>query len=515
MTCHELRNPLNGIYHNADFLSESLEKVQRDLQRESGKKVMKWLNAEIKNDLDAVATISLCAQHQKKIADDVLNMSKINMNLLVLAEANLQPHAIVANILRMFETEVKLKCIDMDFKVAEGYSKININWVKGDPTRLSQVLINFLTNAIRFTEKVSSRQITVTLEAYDSPPYSSTQFENDNNELEISDQEFDSISISSSTSSTGTIQHINSYTPGDRNRDRQLKPASPNTVYIEISIRDSGVGMTSEEQASLFRRFTQVSPKTYAEFGGSGLGLFISKRLVELHGGCIKVSSVKGSGTTFSFFIQCERLSKEETLQAEQKAKDDDKMRLISEPNRRIEKAAGELNRSAEGKKSPLRKVSAKTLLSQKDDISTPSTASKKILVVEDNLINQRVLRRQLEAVQYTVDVAKHGLEALELLKTSNFTLIIMDLEMPVMGGLECTQHIRQLEVASGSSPIPIVGVSGNARTEYKRLAIEAGMTAYLTKPYNKNELIDMISCLTVDIPSTPATIESKENPHS
>ncbi|KAK9717627.1 hypothetical protein K7432_006063 [Basidiobolus ranarum] len=509
MTCHELRNPLNGIYHNADFLSESLEKVQRDLQAESTIKVMKWLNDEIENDLDAVATISLCAQHQKKIADDVLNMSKINMNLLVLVRTNLQPHAIVTDILRMFETEVKLKKIGMKFIIGEEYSKMNINWVKGDPTRLSQVLINFLTNAIRFTEKVSLRQITITLEAFESPPYSSIQFENNNNEMEFSDQDTDAISICSSVSSTGTVQHIHNYTPVDRSKPQQdgyFDLTSSNTVYIEISIRDSGVGMTPEEQASLFRRFTQVSPKTYAEFGGSGLGLFISKRLVELHGGSIKVSSVKGDGTTFSFFIQCERLSDEETLQAEKKAKDsydEDKKRLTKELSKKIEKVSAKQSLSVEGKKLAVKKsISAKKLKPQQTLSIEPSKDSKKILVVEDNLINQRVLKRHLEMAQYTVDVAKHGLEALEIMKKKDFALIVMDLEMPVMGGLECTQQIRRLETESGSSAVPIIGVSGNARTEYKKLAIEAGMTAYITKPYNKNELLQMVSCL-VDAGST------------
>ncbi|ORY04188.1 hypothetical protein K493DRAFT_253700 [Basidiobolus meristosporus CBS 931.73] len=428
MTCHEFRNPLNGIYHNADFLYESLEKLQNDVRNESILKVMNWLNSEIEEDLEAVATITLCAQHQKKIADDVLNMSKISMNLLVLAKTEFQPHAVVTNVLRMFETEVKLKNIALEFKVGEEFSRRHISWVKGDPTRLSQVLINFLTNAIRFTEKDS-------------------------------DQDQDNISISSSTWSTSTDRHLPECISNPGNMD-DIDPAD--AVYVEISIRDSGVGMTTEEQASLFRRFTQASPKTYAEFGGSGLGLFISKRLVELHGGSIKVHSVKGSGTTFSFFIKCERSEEKGAPQTEQH---EVKVKNTQSPTK-------------------------------SEDSTTSPISSKRILVVEDNIINQRVLKRQLELARYSVHVAKHGLEALEILKAVVVDLILMDLEMPVMGGLECTKHIRQDGSNANLCYVPIIGVSGNTRTEYKHLAMEAGMSAYITKPYNKGELIQLIDDL-------------------
>ncbi|KAK9762744.1 hypothetical protein K7432_011228 [Basidiobolus ranarum] len=452
MTCHELRNPLNGIYHNADFLHESLEKIQSDVRNESIIKVMNWLSTEIVNDLEAVATISLCAQHQKKIADDVLNMSKISMNLLVLAKTDFQPNAVVSNVLRMFETEVKLKCIDVDFIVAEGYSRMNVNWVKGDPTRLSQVLINFLTNAIRFTEKASSRRITVTLGASETIPHSSSRIEHSTNASDESDQDQDTISLSSSASSTGTVRYIQQYSTENviKEMDNECaKPDLSDAVYIEISIQDSGVGMTSEEQASLFRRFTQVSPKTYAEFGGSGLGLFISKRLVELHGGGIKVNSVKGHGTTFSFFIKCERLNENDILKAEMSMKENQNIdvsrpkvsspQLMEKPNLSHQKVVNATKPTTQDKKEKLVKSKLKdpkksnSKMKQKNPPKSHQTPQspehdsyRKILVVEDNLINQRVLKRQLELAQFSVDVAKHGLEALELLRKLCIALILM-----------------------------------------------------------------------------------------
>ncbi|ORX79350.1 hypothetical protein K493DRAFT_243683 [Basidiobolus meristosporus CBS 931.73] len=446
MTCHELRNPLNGIYHSADLLHESLEKVQKEVRKESIAKVANWLEKEIEDDLDVVDTITLCAQHQKKIADDVLHMSKINMNLLVLSKTKLRPVEVVTNVIRMFETEVRLKEIDLKLVLAEGYTHMKVDWVKGDPTRFTQILINFMTNAIRFTERVPFRQVVVTLDASDRVP------------------------------SPGVIG------PPNIVGDDEAAIRS-DVVYIAVAIKDSGVGMTTEEQANLFQRFAQANPRTYAEFGGSGLGLFISKRLVELHDGDITVSSKKGDGTTFTFYIKCERVY-EVTGNSANNDRSDCYDIGDMKPSRTIENICAEasLVRSIESCKQS-NKVKAAEL-----------NNAYRVLVVEDNLINQRVLKRQLQLEGYCVGVAKHGAEALEVLKKDSYHLILMDLEMPVMGGLECTRRIRDIEKTNNVQQIPIIGVSGNARDEYRRLAIDSGMSDYIIKPYEKQELINLVA---------------------
>ncbi|KAK9680771.1 hypothetical protein K7432_015849 [Basidiobolus ranarum] len=549
MTCHELRNPLNGIYHSADLLHESLEKVQKEVRKESIKKVANWLENEITSDLDVIDTITLCAQHQKKIADDVLHMSKINMNLLVLSKTNMRPVSVVSNVIRMFETEVRLKEIDLEFTVAEGYSQLDVDWVKGDPTRFTQILINFLTNAIRFTERAPFRRITVTLDALDQPPQSTVNEIVEINEQQLcirngGDGEHSSVLISSNPQSETQTEFgspvIGSDVTSDISDNMGGEPSEgPTTalldaVYIAISIKDSGVGMTIEEQSNLFQRFAQANPRTYAEFGGSGLGLFISKRLVELHDGKITVESKKGDGTTFSFYIKCERI--DNSMSPEQLGLDIDTGVMeytYTEPHKppidRLSTKGSPITKEAHKRKSSSVKQKGKLkkqignkckLPKEKEDSvvwtksceiehtaelildadgTTPHTMEcslgpdTDVLVVEDNLINQRVLKRQLESAGFSVGVAKHGVEALDVITESNYHLILMDLEMPIMGGLECTRRIREIEQENGGRYIPIIGVSGNAREEYRRLAIESGMTDYIIKPYDKQELMDLV----------------------
>ncbi|ORX79349.1 hypothetical protein K493DRAFT_308551 [Basidiobolus meristosporus CBS 931.73] len=567
MTCHELRNPLNGIYHSADLLHESLEKVQKEVRKESIAKVANWLEKEIEDDLDVVDTITLCAQHQKvgfysmdedgddstrMSTNDVLHMSKINMNLLVLSKTKLRPVEVVTNVIRMFETEVRLKEIDLKLVLAEGYTRMKVDWVKGDPTRFTQILINFMTNAIRFTERVPFRQVVVTLDASDRVP---SQPVIESPAMETVRQTGDTISeddvgckINHSTKikAERELPMVGSdsgdggkaYFGAEGNRPAV---AHPDALYIAVAIKDSGVGMTTDEQANLFKRFAQATPRTYAEFGGSGLGLFISKRLVELHDGKITVRSKKGDGTTFTFYLKCDRVDDIEEGKAEGcvgvGSSPNAAEMMYTEPHK---PPVNNLPTTEEQKSKPKKKATAlkakkkgskardEKLVCTKERLdssvwrrsndmeSNPRTGleskchtksqgisvgtSYSILVVEDNLINQRVLKRQLELAGFSVGVAKHGAEALEVMSKVSYHLILMDLEMPVMGGLECTQRIRELEKSAGEQQVPIIGVSGNAREEYRRLALASGMTDYVIKPYDKQALISLINSFLASI---------------
>ncbi|KAJ3054919.1 hypothetical protein HK097_000335 [Rhizophlyctis rosea] len=518
MTCHELRNPLNGIYHNADLLHESLEKVQKEVdglhktvniipmgtveespvqQRSaesriatSVKKVASWLGREVVSDLEAVETISLCAQHQKKIADDVLHMSKLSMNLLVLSMVDFQPVTEIKKVLRMFETEARSKKIDLSFTIEETYA---VNWVKGDPTRLGQVMLNLLTNALRFTERAESRRILVTLDARDVPPFApklesaaegdeSWSEERGRNRLEGTRR---SPSLSSN-SSGGTA--------------REEHPVNPaiNHVYVQISICDSGVGMTAEEQAMLFRRFTQASPKTYAEFGGSGLGLFISKRIVELHGGDIAVESTKGKGTTFTFFMRCEVTDMEAQPKITPLLDSIPPVPAQVIPTSQSESLVSSFTPSALESSA----LTSPSIHPPVNEVVGTDSDQIKVLIVEDNLINQKVMKRQLETLGYAVQIANHGAEAIEvLLRTEGeeklFDVVLMDIEMPVMDGLEATSRIRQMEAEGKLSKkrgrLPIVAVTGNARKEQLEKGFEAGMDDAMVKPYIKKDLIEKI----------------------
>src|SRR5579862_5017380 len=283
--CHELRNPLNGIYHNADIVMESMRDIQdvvvkfrEDLLHTHGvakfsdisfggddgnaiSHLIDFLESEVAHDLESLESLNLCAKHQKRIADDVLQMSKLSMNLVSLSEKPFNPLIETSSILRMFEREAFTKGINLTFVLGEGYRRIDVGWVLADPTRFGQVLVNLISNALRFTENAPTRAVEVTLDASEEIP-----------------------NLVHRLKETKEIYHHSS------------SAHRANPLFLISSIRDSGVGLTLEERSTLFQKFSQASPKTYSQYGGSGLGLFISKALAEVQGGHISLESEKHRG---------------------------------------------------------------------------------------------------------------------------------------------------------------------------------------------------------------------------
>lgn len=214
----------------------------------------------------------------------------------------------------------------------------------------------------------------------------------------------------------------------------------------------------------MFQRFNQV-PKTHITYGGSGLGLYISRRLCQLQGGNIGVASVEGEGSTFRFYVKTRRTTKPETAQTS-----------VGSPGSRQESREMK-NLTFHGATT---KTSCEDLHTPTETISEPPIRKASpdplyyVLVVEDNLINQKVLRRQLIAEGCAVYTANNGKEALETILQSKFVkedgnpldVVLMDMEMPVMGGVEATKRIRKFEQEKISSHVPIIGISANARLE-------------------------------------------------
>lgn len=263
----------------------------------------------------------------------------------------------------------------------------------------------------------------------------------------------------------------------------QPEPITDATLYLWFSVTDTGCGMSEEEQKRMFNRFSQASPKTYTQYGGSGLGLFISKRLVELQGGQIGLSSQVDVGSRFAFYVP-----------AKEDAQSTDKLR----PDMAI-------------------RTKSKTLIptALNGARSGQGSSSYSVLVVEDNLVNQKVLQKHLTKLGHKVQVANHGQEALDHLATTSLwkqdsklssrtlpdvDVVLMDIEMPVMDGLTCSSRIRELQ-ASGDivSHIPIIAVSANARTEQTKQAYDAGVDGFIVKPFRIPELMSAITKL-VDI---------------
>jgi hypothetical protein len=159
-------------------------------------------------------------------------------------------------------------------------------------------------------------------------------------------------------------------------------------IYLTFSVRDSGIGLEDKEIQKIFERFRQANVKTHVKYGGSGLGLFISKELTEKQGGEIGVSSVLGEGSTFGFYVKTRRVVQQPEV-----------LRRLTNRTRR-----------------------------QQDTLDQQL----RVLLVEDNIINQQVLGKQLKKAGCMVNVANHGLEALEVLEENVFDVCLMDLEMPV-----------------------------------------------------------------------------------
>jgi CheY-like chemotaxis protein len=333
-----------------------------------------------------------------------------------------------------------------------------------DPNRFLQILINLITNAIKFTRGFPKRQITVHVSASKERP----------------------------TGSSFT------YVPGSKAIDYAVQAsnstATAELVYIQLAVSDTGKGLTDEERLVLFHRWAQASPKTHIEYGGSGLGLFISRQITELMGGQIGVSNGQKEGSTFAFFVETRRLQDEEVRRA------------LVETN----KHHGAVNldpiiASAERIPEPVAihgshiHIPPSPILSQFENPDKP-----RVLVVEDNLVNQRVLVKQLRNRGYSVIAANNGLEALQALQDTipsaekisprGFDVVLCDIEMPVMGGIDCVREIRRLEeqgVLHGH--VPVIAVTANARSQHVQTALEAGMNDVTTKPYRTHELITQI----------------------
>jgi signal transduction histidine kinase len=282
MICHELRNPLNGIYHNGELVYESIIQTRDktlllrqllthspDTEHETAvSNFLEDLENELTHDLESMEALSQCAKHQNRIADDVLQLGKLSMNLVSIKETPFNPLIEVKKSIRMFEKEVLAKKIEVAMSVRAGYKILQVGWVYGDPIRFAQVLINLLSNAVRFTEQTSSRTIEIVL---DASAESTVAKSRDNQER--------------------GIEHPSS------------EDFTKRSIFLICSVVDSGVGLTKEDQAKLIKTLSQSSPKTHIEYGGSGLGLFISKTIVEAHGGKLSVESEHGSGTKVTFDI--------------------------------------------------------------------------------------------------------------------------------------------------------------------------------------------------------------------
>ena len=439
--CHELRNPLNGVHGNQQILNTAFANLEKSLlpnppQPNSDLKSLN-VNQEFNEIKEAMEGLTAASNYLKDIVDTVLTMSMIENGKLTIQETEYKVIDVLKSVVAMFSLAARQKQVSLviDYKfdskfltqlheiseLNESEKRIISNenpedWmVWGDMNRFKQVLLNVISNALKFTSKGS---ITV----------------------------------------GATLVQI---------CELKNNPRAKFSLAIEFYVKDTGIGISEEEQKNLFKKFSQANKNTWHKYGGSGLGLVIVKELVELLSGKLSLSSAIGEGTKFIFSFTFPLILKNHL--PVQKCDKNGQVDII-EP-----KHSTNLN-----------------------DTIANDNKKKRILIAEDNVINQKILRQLLQTTgKYEIKIANNGQEALDLWRNEEFECILMDMLMPIMGGMEATEKIRREEKEKGkekgSGAIVIIGVSANAGSGSSANALEKGMNGYVTKPYHRAEILDVI----------------------
>jgi CheY-like chemotaxis protein len=215
-------------------------------------------------------------------------------------------------------------------------------------------------------------------------------------------------------------------------------------ISIEVMIKDSGIGMSQDQVDKLFERFTQADNSTTRKYGGTGLGMPISLQLAKLMGGSISVTSSEGKGSIFSLHLNLEK--------------------------------------------------SKEAYIYSKDSADLQRDFQVKVLVVEDNKVNQKVIKKILFKLGIETDLAENGQEALDMFDQTKHRLILMDIQMPVMDGIEATRKLIQQ-----GCPVPILAMTANAFDADRQIYLSEGMQALIVKPIVRSQLVK-----TLDLHLTP-----------
>jgi signal transduction histidine kinase/DNA-binding response OmpR family regulator/HPt (histidine-containing phosphotransfer) domain-containing protein len=506
---HEIRTPMNGVLGMAELLlSTTLSQKQRRF----------------------VETVHKSGESLLSIINDILDFSKIEAGRFELEQLDFDLHKTVEDIVELFAEQAHSKNLELIFRIAPEVPEC----VKGDPTRVRQVLSNLVGNALKFT---GQGEVVIDLSLV--------------------------------------------------NTDQTPTPSKKSPFKINFSVRDTGIGISEEALPRLFQAFSQADGSTTRKYGGTGLGLAISKQLTELMGGEISVETRAGQGTTFSFTLpllpatksiknrlgQFTELNGRRILIVEDNATNRDilqnhtlswgmsvdavpsalsALELLRKPadqlapydlviidmkmvgmnglelGQRI-KADPELTHiplimltstlfhgeAAEAKNTgfisyvikPIRKndlyqcilhaLEPNTSLPSDNNIvvadRAPKTLTSRILLAEDNPVNQEVAQHMLQNFGCSVDIAQNGREALAAVEQKTYDLVLMDCMMPEVDGYEATAEIRRRQNIGQLPQFPIIALTANAIEGDREKCLIAGMDDYLAKPFKVEALLRVI----------------------
>jgi PAS domain S-box-containing protein len=373
---HEIRTPMNAIIGLAHLM-------QRDLQDPVA--------------VERLGKVSDAAHHLLDVINDVLDLSKIESGKLRLAQTDFEIEAVLARATALVADRARSKGLALLVR-SVGVPPV----LRGDPTRLSQALLNLMSNAVKFTDHGS---IELCCEA------------------------------------------------------AEAQPDEP-TLRLRFSVRDTGVGVSADKLVTLFDAFEQADSSTTRRFDGTGLGLAITRRLAQLMGGEVGVDSVLGRGSCFWFSALLGRVSPQAAAAA------------------------------SGGTPPALARLEAARVPQSHERALRQHHPGARVLLAEDNPINQEVATELLRAAGLQVDVAANGAQAVQLARQQVYDLVLMDMQMPEVDGLAAT---RQLRAMPPYKRTPILAMTANAFGDDRRACLDAGMDDHIAKPVDPELLYAML----------------------
>jgi PAS domain S-box-containing protein len=357
---HEIRTPLNAIVGLTNLMMQDFGAVSPE----------------------NIATIKFSSDALLGIVNDILDFSKLEADKIEIESIPFSLHQVADQVVRSCQVTAQERGLYLHQAIDERLP----GQLLGDPLRFQQILLNLVSNALKFTEKGGV-------------------------DLQI-----------------GVIKIDNK------------------TVYLKIVVADTGIGIPDTAKSTIFESFTQASAGTSRKFGGTGLGLAIVKRLVALMHGQVAVGDRPGGGSTFTITLPVNYIAQNQ-----------------------------------------------KTTSVENTPTSDHDLTGVRVLLAEDNKVNQFVAKQILGKWKVSVDVANHGQEAIDLLRANDYHIILMDIQMPIMDGIQAAQAIRQGDLPEPKRGIPIVALTADIMPDTKNSVLAAGMDDIIVKPFELDELYNLL----------------------